>query len=79
MQNQLRTGTTSAIIANGLIFAIVVCAMLLVEYDSDIYYLVVQEDEYLEWATFWAFLIAAALSLVAAVRQHRSGQGCPGF
>ncbi len=79
MQNQLRTGTTSAIIANGLVFAIVVCAMLLVEYDSDIYYLVVQEDEYLEWATFWAFLIAAALSLVAAVRQHRSGQGLPWF
>ncbi len=66
-------------IANGLVFAIVVYATLLFEYDSDLYYLGVQEDGYLEWATFWAFLIAAALSIVAAVRQHRSGQGLPWF
>ena len=64
-------------IANGLVFAIVVYAALLFEYCPDLYYLAVQEDEYLEWATFWAFLIAATLSIVAAVRQHRSGQELP--
>ena len=79
MQNWLRTGTTCAVIANGLIFSILVYATLLFEYDSDHYYLAVQEDEYLEWTTFWAFLIAAALSIVAAVRQRRSGQGLPWF
>ena len=79
MLNRLRTGATSAIIANGLVFAIVAYAALLIEYDSDLYYLGIQEDEYLEWATFWAFLITAALSIVAAVRQHRLGQGLPWF
>jgi len=79
MQNRLRTGITNAMIANGLVFAIVVYAALLFEYDSDLYYLAVQEDEHLEWATFWAFLIAAALSIVTAVRQYRSGQGLPWF
>ncbi len=79
MQKRLRTGITNAMIANGLIFAIVVYAALLFEYYPDLYYLAVQEDEYLEWATFWAFLIAAVLSIVAAVRQHRSGQGLPWF
>lgn len=79
MQNRLRTGTTGAIITNGVVFAIVACAALLIEYDSDLYYMGIQEDEYLEWATFWAFLITAALSIVAAVRQHRFGQGLPWF
>jgi hypothetical protein len=79
MRNRLRTGTTSAIIANGLVFAVLVYAALLFDYDSDLYYLGIQEDAYLEWATFWAFLIAAVLSSVAAVRQHRINRGLPWF
>jgi len=54
MQDRLRTGTAGATIANGLIFLIVAYAALLFEYDPDLYYLSVQEDEYLEWATVWA-------------------------
>ena len=66
MQDRLRTGTAGATITNGLIFLIVAYAALLFEHNPDLYYLSVQEDEYLEWATVWAFLIAAASSILAA-------------
>lgn len=79
MQNQMRTGIPTAIIANGLVFVAIACAAVLIEYDSDLYYLVAQEDGFLEWATFWAFLLAAGLSIVAAVRQHRADGNLPWF
>lgn len=79
MQNNLRTGTPTAIIANGMVFACIACAALLFEYDTDHYYLVVQEDGFLEWATFWAFVVAAVLSVVAAERQHRTSATLPWF
>ena len=70
MQNRLRTGTTSAIIANGLVFAVLVYATLLYDYDFDLYYLGIQEDAYLEWATFWAFLIAVQRSRTEMIAGH---------
>lgn len=79
MQDRLQTGTSTAVIANGLVVALIAFAALLFEYDADRYYLVVQEDGVLEWATFWAFLIAAGLSAVAAVRQHRVHGTLPWF
>lgn len=46
----------TALVANLLVLATLAFAALQNEYDPDLYYLSVQEDEYLEWATFWAFL-----------------------
>ena len=45
--------------------------------DPDQFYRIVQEDEYHEWATYWAFLLAAAANGLAAVRQYRAEQGLP--
>jgi len=36
--------------------------------DQNLYYLVVQEDGYVEWATFWAFLLAGAVYWYRALR-----------
>ncbi len=77
--NRLRTGIPGGMTANGLVFVIVAYAALLFGYDSDLYYLSVQEDEYLEWATFWAFLAAAGINVVAAVRHRRSSGMLPWF
>lgn len=53
-------------------------AALLHAVDRDLYYLSVQEDEYVEWASFWAFLAAAGVALVGAFRQ-RSDTRFPWF
>lgn len=79
MQNDLRTGTPTAIIVNGMVFACIAAAGILFTYDSNLYYVVVQEDGLLEWATFWAFFIAAVLSVVAALRQHKTSGTLPWF
>ena len=79
MQNRLQTGAAGATAANGLVFLIIAGAALLFQYDSDLYYRSVQEDEYLEWATVWAFLVAGIMSIVAAWRQYRKDQVLPWF
>jgi hypothetical protein len=52
-----------ALIANTLILAVIVWAWALFSLNGDLYYLSVQEDEYLEWASFWAFISAAIIYL----------------
>lgn len=46
---------------------------------ADAYYRAVQEDEFLEWGTFWAFLLAAGWFATAAVRERRAQGGVPWF
>ena len=67
------------IVANSIIIAIVVFAAVLEQSSSDLYYLSVQEDEFIEWATVWAFLFAAVLNFIAARRQYARQQGLPWF
>ncbi len=69
----------AAIVANVLILVILVVARILYNASSDLYYLAVQEDEYLEWATFWAFIVAAAVAVFASVRQWRNVRQLPWF
>jgi len=45
---------------------------------AEVYYRAVQEDEPLEWASFWAFAAAGALFAVAAWRRRRQGSGAFG-
>jgi hypothetical protein len=54
-------------------------AYILVAAAPDHYYLSVQEDEYVEWASFWAFLAASGLFLLSAVRQRRLRRNLPWF
>lgn len=47
-----------AVLANGLILSALALAGALNEIDPDRYYRLVQEDEALEWTTFWLFIAA---------------------
>jgi len=69
----------AAIAANALALCVFLYAWFLEAWDFDLYRAAVQEDEYLEWATFWAFLVAAAVFAVAAVRERRRNGGIPWF
>ena len=68
-----------AALVNGLIIGVLAYALALRTYNSELYYLGLQEDEYLEWATFWGFVLAAGVFVVAAVRQRRSKGRLPWF
>ncbi len=46
---------------------------------SDFYYLSVQEDEYLEWASFWAFLLAALAYVRRAIHYRQTTSTFPWF
>jgi len=54
--------------ANLIVGAVAVYAAVLIALDADLYYLTVQEDETLEWASFWAFLGAGFVYLRCAWR-----------
>lgn len=54
-------------------------AFVLAALDPDFYYFSIQEDEYLEWSTFWAFLVAAVLFLRAAPDFRRKTHQLPWF
>ena len=53
----------SAILSNLLVLAALVCAYVFYHYFLDAFFRIVQEDQYLEWATFWAFFLAGVLYL----------------
>ncbi|MEE8525565.1 MAG: hypothetical protein V3T72_16640 [Thermoanaerobaculia bacterium] len=72
-------GIEAGIVANLLIFATLAVARVLHSASSDLYYLAVQEDEFLEWATFWAFIAAAAAGAFATLRQWRGARRVPWF
>ena len=74
-----RFGMRGAIAANLMVLLPLLHAILLRFMSRDLFYQSVQEDEYLEWATFWAFLIAAAVFVVGAVRQRRTSGQIPWF
>lgn len=56
-----------SIIANSIVVLTFLVAAVLSE--SSLYYHAVQEDGVLEWATFWAFVVAGVMYLGNAVRQ----------
>jgi hypothetical protein len=73
------TRVVASLLANALILGVLAYVAILHEYQPDQYRAAVQEDEYLEWGTFWAFLGAAGICIVAAVRQRRAQGGVPWF
>jgi hypothetical protein len=57
--------SASHVLANVLVLAVLAYAWLLEARFPDFYYLSIQEDEYIEWASFWAFFLAAVAAVVA--------------
>jgi len=64
---------------NVVILAVAAMAAILHAYRPLLYYPMVLEDGITEWATFWAFLLAAATFLYAARLQNRDGGPVPVF
>ena len=67
-----RLSSVAALAANVLILGIIAWAWVHEAWFYDSYYRVVQEDEAMEWATFWAFFAAAGTFVIAAVRQKKA-------
>lgn len=70
---------TAAVLTNLTVLLLFVVAYLLNAYDEPLYYLAVQEDEYVEWATFWGFTIAGLIYFAHAWRQFKSSRQLPWF
>jgi len=67
------------ILANLLFVLILLAAFGLQSIDPDRFYRIAQEDEVLEWATFWAFVLAAVAHARAALAERRGGLSWPWF
>ena len=79
MSRTERPGFVWAVVANAVAILPLLVAFYLSESNRDAYYQAVQEDEFLEWATVWAFVAAAAVFGVAAWRQRRASGALPWF
>ena len=64
-------------LANVLVIAVAATMWLVHASAPDLFYGMVQEDGALEWGTFWAFLLAAGVAGVGAVRQRRDDGSLP--
>jgi hypothetical protein len=68
-----------ALLANAIVLGFLALLACLAIYDPDAYYRSVQEDQALEWASFWSFLVAGLVFGRVAVRKRRSIGGLPWF
>ncbi len=57
-----------ALLANLLVFTILYYCYWLIQNDKSFYFSIVQEDNYIEWATTWAFIFASIGCVFGAVR-----------
>lgn len=62
------------VLANVCVLGLIAGFSTLSVLDPDVYYQHVQEDQPLEWATFWGFMVAAILFMRAAILQRQTGQ-----
>ena len=72
-ERSLKLDASAAILANVLIIGVWGIAATLHANWQDVYYSSAQEDEILEWGTFWAFGFAAGVCLHAGGAQRRAG------
>jgi len=70
---------SAAVVANLSILLTFILAAILNSYDEHLYYLSVQEDGYVEWATFWGFVVAAWIFAVTALHQLKVRRQLPWF
>jgi len=67
------------LVANVCVLLVFVVGGVLLATDTDLYYRSSQEDEALEWVTFWAFLLATIYYAQAAHRDRQRRGGLPWF
>ncbi len=79
MNRRVDLDLPTAVVANLLVGALLVAAAVTFDSANALYQALSQEDGPVEWATVWAFLGAAAFSLLAARRQRRSTGEVPWF
>jgi hypothetical protein len=72
-------GVVWPLVANLVAVVPLLVAYALHESNRDAYYQAVQEDQLLEWATVWAFAVAAVIFAVAAIRQRQASGVLPWF
>ena len=73
-------GVGTGLLASALMGGVLAYAFLIQTFAApDFYYTSLQEDASLEWATFWAFLLAAGVFGVAGWRQWRCARVLPWF
>jgi len=68
-----------ALLANLVLLGFLGAFAFLEASHPDVYYRSVQEDQALEWASFWSFFIASGVFAVAASRQRRTTGALPWF
>lgn len=72
--NELLKPDRFALLAfNLLVVAVVIYAFVLEAYFPDLFFLSGQEDEYIEWTTFWSFLFASLISFRFVFSERRRG------
>ncbi len=69
----------SAVLSNSLILLVLLVGGTLASVDPELYYRAGQEDGFLEWGTFWAFVIAAYRYFLNALHDRRESGGVPWF
>ncbi len=70
---------TAGVLANLSVLLTFVIAASLNAYNEPLFYLAVQEDEFLEWATFWGFVVAAGIYFASAWQQFKLSRRLPWF
>lgn len=75
----IRVSYLSGAWANVIIVGVIIAAWILMKYDPHVYYVALQEDQIIEWMSFWAFFIAAILFTQAAYRQYVDESRIPWF
>lgn len=68
-----RPSLSEPLFSNGIILLVFLIAMYLHNNSYDLYYLYVQEDGFLEWASFWAFLIAGGFFAFQTWKSYKTG------
>jgi len=69
----------AALVAHVCVLLVFTVGAILLAADAELYYRIGQEDEPLEWATFWAFLLSAMLYARAALTDRQRRGGLPWF
>jgi len=73
-QSPRQMSISAALVADLVVFGVLVYAAFFARFYPDVYLRIASEDSYIEWMTFWSYLIGTALFAAAARRQHRTGQ-----
>jgi hypothetical protein len=68
-----------ALVVNSILLGFLGAFAWLEAGNPDLYYHSLQEDQAVEWASFWSFLVAGCVFVVAARRQRRTTGALPWF